>query len=184
MTILKKTSDCFNGKGIFSFLDSFDVPWKDEISPQSLDDDYYGNHSGSKSVSPLVENFLDDDSTLTDSMLTRLATTIIAKYNDGWIRAWDALKEEYDPLHNYDGTETYNETETIEGSNTGTQSDSGSRINTGTQGIQGTDTGTVTHDIDDDETVSGTNTGTVTVDETTNNTPLKSCSPFPHTSTL
>lgn len=155
---LKNTYDWLNGHGIFTALASKDVPWKSTITAQSIEDDYIGNFSGDKVVSPLVEKLLDDDNELTDTALNRLATTLYNKYGDGWQRAWDALQEEYDPLHNYDGVETYSETESVEGTNTGTQ------------GVSGTNTGTVVVANDDSESVSGTNTGTQSDSGSTHNT--------------
>lgn len=173
---LKNTCDWFNGEGIVKELtDNFDVPWKEAITDgQSIDDDYYGNHSGDKPVSPLVEKLLDNG-VLSNTNRRRLANTLFKKYNDTWSRAWLALQEEYDPLHNYEGTEHHKEvtenesekhntgTETNQGTNTGTVQDSGSDTgtqrtltsNTGTVEVEGSDTGTVKTDTDT------TNTGTV-----------------------
>ena len=52
--------------GIFNALDSFDVPWKDDNISSTLDIEYFGNISGNKTVSPLVEKLLsiDDSDTL------------------------------------------------------------------------------------------------------------------------
>lgn len=105
--LLKDTCDWLNGGGILTKLQTLNVPWKTTITtPQNLDDDYYANHSGNKPVSNLTSKLLDDDNELTASATARLAQTIFIKYNDNWTRAWAALQEAYDPLHNYDGTET------------------------------------------------------------------------------
>lgn len=99
-------SDWLNGKGILTCLtNNFDVPWKNVIDGQILDDDYYGNRSGNKIIAPLVEKFIDEDG-LPDAKMLRLARVIYAKYGDNWHRSYEALAEEYNPLWNVDGVET------------------------------------------------------------------------------
>lgn len=99
-------SDWLNGKGILTCLtNNFDVPWKNVIDGQILDDDYYGNRSGNKIIAPLVEKFIDEDG-LPDAKMLRLARVIYAKYGDNWHRSYEALAEEYNPIWNVDGVET------------------------------------------------------------------------------
>lgn len=151
--LLKDTSEWLSGEGILTVLTTIkDVPWKNVVAGQVLDDDYYGNHSGDRELSVLAEKLLNSDKELSNTALQRLANVIFAKYGDNWKRAWDALQEEYDPLHNYDGTEHYEEenTEGYTKHNTGTETNQGT--NTGTVDTQGTDTGTVG--------TQGTDTGT------------------------
>lgn len=171
--LLKDTSEWLDGEGILTVLTTTkDVPWKNTVVGQVLDDDYYGNHSGDRELSGLAEKLLNSDNELSSTALQRLANVIFAKYGDNWKRAWDALQEEYDPLHNYDGTEHYEEenTEGYTKHNTGTETNQGT--NTGTVGIQGTDTGTQRNVKDNTGTVdvSGTNTGTVADSGSKNNT--------------
>ena len=181
--LLKDTSEWLSGEGILTVLTTIkDVPWKNVVAGQVLDDDYYGNHSGDRELSGLAEKLLNSDKELSNTALQRLANVIFAKYGDNWQRAWDALQEEYDPLHNYDGTEHYEaeNTERYTKHNTGTETNQGT--NTGTVGIQGTDTGTVDTQGTDTGTqrnvkdntgtvgVSGTNTGTVADSGSKNNT--------------
>ena len=98
-------SDWLNGKGILKVLtDNFNVPWKNSLDGQVLDDDYYGNRSSNKLVSPLVEKFLNENG-LSDSNMLRLARVIYAKYGEGWNRAALALAEEYNPIENYNRIE-------------------------------------------------------------------------------
>lgn len=100
---LKDTCDWLLGGGILSSLTAnFDVPWKSSLSQgQPLDDDYYGNHSGDKPISPLVEKLVDNDNKLNTINTTRLATVIYNKYKVNWDRAWLALSKEYNPIDNY-----------------------------------------------------------------------------------
>ena len=90
--------------GIFEQLESFDVPWKEYVSGDVLDLDYYGNHSGAKLVSPLVHKLLTVDG-LSAANQAKLAALIFYKYNQAWTRAWSAITNQYDPLENYHRTE-------------------------------------------------------------------------------
>lgn len=100
---LKDTCEWLLGGGILSSLTAnFDVPWKTSLSQgQPLDDDYYGNHSGDKPISPLVEKLVDNDNQLNTVNTLRLATLIYNKYKVNWDRAWLALSKEYNPIDNY-----------------------------------------------------------------------------------
>lgn len=101
-TPIKKISDWLTGHGILKILtDNYDVPWKNSIPGQDLDDDYYANRSGSKAASPLCEQLLDDDGTITDANLTRIAGVIYRKYARDWEQAFAAVNVEYNPLENY-----------------------------------------------------------------------------------
>lgn len=90
--------------GVFKQLEAFDVPWKTYVSGEVLDLDYYGNHSGSKLVSPLIHKLLTDTG-LSTANQAKLASLIWYKYGMSWNRAWQALITEYDPLENYHKTE-------------------------------------------------------------------------------
>lgn len=150
--------DWLTGAGIFSALNSFDVPWKEEITPTLLDIEYHGNYSGSKNVSPVISRILqkDNSETLTNARRAALANTIYSLNAVRWKRLWDTLDMEYNPLNNYDMSESEGITTEVDNTrhNTGTQTNA----NTGTQ--TNANTGTVT------ETNTGTqtnaNTGTVT----------------------
>lgn len=98
-------SDWLNGKGIMSVLtDNFPVPWANVIDGQVLDDDYYGNRSGNKVCSPLVQKFITPTG-ISDANMERLARVIYAKYGESWQKAFEALYAEYDPIKNYDMVE-------------------------------------------------------------------------------
>lgn len=87
--------------GVFKQLEAYDVPWKEDVSGEILDLDYFGNHSGAKLVSPLVHKLLTENG-LSIANQAKLAALIFYKYGHAWTRAWDALmKTDYDPLENY-----------------------------------------------------------------------------------
>ena len=106
---MKRLSDVFPdwiiGSGIFSELHKLDVPWKNKFNSEPLDLAYFGNNSGDKIISPLVEKLLVND-VLPEENLNKLASAIYTLNIDNWSRLWLALQEEYDPLQNYNGNET------------------------------------------------------------------------------
>ena len=134
--------DWLTGGGIFSALNTYDVPWKNDINALLLDIEYHGNYSGSKNVSPVIRRIMDADNTdgITSARKTTLANMIFSMNKTRWERLWDTLDADYNPISNYDMTET----ETVETEvdntrhNTGTVTDA----NTGTQ--TNANTGTVT----------------------------------------
>lgn len=99
-------------KGIFHFLDSQDVPWKDQNISLDLDLDYYGNHSGNKFISPLVEHLLSENGELSDANLNRLAQVIFTKHGRNWSELWETLNYEYDPIENYNMIEQHTGSDT------------------------------------------------------------------------
>ena len=96
------------GGGIFSGM--VGMPWNDSesgIDPLMMDIEYFGNRSGLKQSSPLVEKMTawPDDHEITDVEKTRLQAIIKQKFLNSWQRVYDALLVEYKPLDNYDMTE-------------------------------------------------------------------------------
>lgn len=116
------------GGGIFvaiTALDGYVPPWSTQISANSLDLQYFGNHSGKKFISPLVDALLDydlDPVALYSVDVDILALTIKEMFSHNWEHMWNAFHLEYDPLVNYDITEEYNKTN----AHTGTVTDAGS----------------------------------------------------------
>lgn len=114
--------------GIFHWIDAIandresepeviTIPWIDETIAQSLDNDYYLVHSGSKYVSCVYERIqkLIDDGKLSHASVEQyLASSIINKFRDSWNKIYDAITTNYSPLENYDmaQTETPNVTHT------------------------------------------------------------------------
>lgn len=118
--------------GIFTYLNDYDVPWKDEEISSLLNYEYHGNHSGRKEVSPLIDNLLEMGS-LSSTAKENIASIIYGMFGLNWLKLWETLKLEYNPLENYNGTET----ETIETAKNDTHTGSGSDTNsrTGSDGI-------------------------------------------------
>lgn len=142
--------DWLTGGGIFSALNTYDVPWKNDINAALLDIEYHGNYSGSKNISPVIRRIMDADNTdgITNARKTTIANMIFSMNKTRWERLWETLDADYNPISNYDMTET----ETVE-----TEVDN-TRHNTGT--VTDANTGTVTNANTGTQT--NANTGTVT----------------------
>lgn len=93
--------DGITGDGVFSALQTTEVPWKDKNINTSLDVLYHGNH-GARIISPLVKKLLETDNTLSSANKTKLATAIYNLYSEKWSKLWNTLLLEYDPIKNYD----------------------------------------------------------------------------------
>lgn len=65
---------------------------------EDLDLLYYNQHSGEKIVSSIAEKYQND--------MKQLAKIILAKFDDKWNHIYEALKEEYNPVYNYNMEET------------------------------------------------------------------------------
>lgn len=146
---LTDTVDWLSGNGIFTVMASNNsLPWADNTTPIDLDYDYYGNHSGNKITSCLVDKLSDKNGELSTENMERLARIIFSKYHENWERAWYALSLEYNPIHNYDGDETVTTERTYENTNNNTLT------NTKTHNLSVDNTGTVT----DNDTITKTGT--------------------------
>lgn len=106
---------------------------------------FFTSYSG-RTISPIVNYLLGDDSQLSDSELEELSNSILAMYKQKWDKLKAVALLEYDPIHNFrdemheeiEGTDdkTVDNTGTL--TNTGTQTNAGIIDNTGTQGVAGT----------------------------------------------
>ena len=98
--------DYVNDDGIFTYLNSFDVPWKSDVDYDLLDLDYHSKR-GTKVVSNTVVSLLDDDG-LSAASKTKLAKLLYTKNKAKWDELWNSmgLYDEFDPLDNTNWTET------------------------------------------------------------------------------
>lgn len=144
--------------GIFSYLADMtpSVPWGSDVDSSTLDVEYFGNISGQKTIAPLVKNIILKDSTtnkLTEANLQQLATLIYKLNYKMWVKEYATLNFEYDPISNYDMTET----------ETGSGTTGNTRTNTGTQTDANTGTVSTTHTgtqgTSDTSSASGTSSG-------------------------
>ena len=158
--------DNFITDGIFTKLDELNVPWKGTVSKESLNIDYYGNRSGNKNISLMIERILGNRDKLSNDEINIIAKMLKEKYSLSWKNAWDAMIAEYNPIHNYDRKENETIVETKEGTKNATDNVSGT--NTGTITKEGTDTGSTTTSKSGSDTL--TNKGTESNSGSSNNT--------------
>ena len=164
--------DWLTNGGIFSILNTFDVPWKEDIDAGVLDVEYFGNVSGNKTVAPLVAKILSKDggSTLSDARKRQLALIIYNLNALKWDKLWETFNFEYNPISNYDMTES----ETIDRDRTATGSHSQTSTHTGTDtdastrttGNTGTGASANTRNAFNSTTPSDTNANTTTATNT------------------
>lgn len=110
--------------GIFHYLQSLDVPWQENNIATKLDFYYHLNHSGNKITSPLIDSFIDESThKISTGNIQELANIIYALFGQTWSRMWDVYNAEYNPINNYDMTETYEETRETEYGKTQTRTD-------------------------------------------------------------
>ena len=154
MTMKEMYPNMMLGDGIMSDLSDFSVPWassvtEGDISTTFLDMGYY-THSAQKFVSPIMHDVSEETPPLSTSERTNIAGMLVTLFNRKWKRIWDLANVEYNPINNYDMSETENIELGIE---------SESRNNgTVTNVIDDTtrETGTVTNVTDTDTTQTGT----------------------------
>lgn len=153
----------FSGNGVFSDLQLFDVPWKNDNIASSLDTIYY-NRSDDKIASKFITRRMEDDELL-PSARSIIAASLFTMFGTTWGKLYDTLSMEYNPIENYRMTETETTNHTIENESTNTGTDT----NTDSGNVTITNTGTNT--TNDTGTLSTSDTGTATTTDTgTDNT--------------
>lgn len=96
--------------GIFTRLGTLfpdELPWATE-NGQTLDVMYFGNHSGEKETSPLLDKLIEQNAgseALTAEQITTLANVLYTRYGVTWDKLYKVLSAEYDPIENYSMTE-------------------------------------------------------------------------------
>lgn len=103
------------GGGIFTVLSNLEgvtLPWSEEGIDALLDAAYYGNVSGDKGVSPLLEKLVEGD-TMTELEKEFAAATVLAMFTKNWTKEWATMSVEYDPIENYSMTEEMTDDETV-----------------------------------------------------------------------
>lgn len=94
-------------KGIFSYLNALEVPWKNDITGNELDINYHGSRSGHKIIGSLIENFLENNVVSDENKIT-IAQAIYTMYIKNWNALYKTLSLEYNPIENYSMVETEN----------------------------------------------------------------------------
>lgn len=87
---------------IFDFLGEYesleDVVKTDDIA--ILNNDYYLSHSNDKYISPLVEKLFNDGKT-PEQISELVAQICYSRFGTKWVKIYNALLTEYNPLENY-----------------------------------------------------------------------------------
>lgn len=134
------------------------APWDSTINA-TLDMQYFGNKSGTKAASPLL-NQLCGDGTVTSDIAYQLAKLAANLYGRNWTALYNTMLLEYAPIENYDmeeteeildnGEDNTRMTSTVDDSVTSTKTGTDTTTNSGT--VERSDTGTVTTNLSKDST--------------------------------
>lgn len=103
--------DWASDEGIFDALEDLTgvtLPWDGIVDSVELNFDYFGNHSGAKFCAPAVMTLLDENGEVPDTARALLAKVIWAKFAEPWKHLWDTNMVTYNPIHNYDMSDTRN----------------------------------------------------------------------------
>lgn len=103
--------DWLNDMGVISSIT--DAPWYSSVDLSSLDIAYHGVRSGLKFASPVLYNFIDEDTgRITMYTYGVVGRMLWAKYRLKWSHLWTLYQSQYNPLHSYNITESvHKETE-------------------------------------------------------------------------
>lgn len=96
-------------EGIFDAIEEVAgslLPWADSADSEYLNFDYFGNHSGAKFPAPVVMVLLDENGELSDSSRLKLANIIWSKFREPWSHLWATNEISYNPIHNYNMSDT------------------------------------------------------------------------------
>ena len=129
---LLDTFDSENMKNIFYYIynnKGTKLEWLKETDINTLDYEYYLQHSGDKNISILFKRMLELKEGNYANTYTELAKMIISKYADNWDKMYDAVYAEYNPIENYNGVEDYTDKTNINLTNNSKQKNYG--INSG-----------------------------------------------------
>lgn len=174
---IREMYDSFLDDNIMTDLLDYDVPWKNDVditNPMLLDMGYAMQSAG-KLIAPIMRSFVDFDSDynvvpMSDEERQYVAGIVFTLYNVKWSKLYALLSMEYNPISNYDMTET----ETINRETDFDSTDTGTviRVNDTNTSNTATHTGTDTNVIDSETSDIKTQSGTVTnvLDEDTTNT--------------
>ncbi len=115
MKCLKRLNDIFSdgiiGNGIFTAMDAIQsLPF--DVSPTIMDIEYFGNISGGKIVSPIIDRIVTGDE-ISATEIQKLSNIIISMYYERWQKLLATMSLEYNPIQNYDMVEQMTNDETV-----------------------------------------------------------------------
>ena len=178
--------DGYLGNGIFSAMYAVQsFPWLVN-NAVILDMEYYGNISGNKYISPMLEK-VSPSSPIQSAEKTSIANVLISLYYSKWEKLYATTILQYDPIQNYDMVEvmtndqkvtqygrTQTRTDNLTHTKTGTETDAKNTTDTRTDNLSHTKTGTETSAKNTTDTrtdnLTHTKTGTETSAKNTTDT--------------
>lgn len=103
VNIIDRTRSIFNN--IFA-LNSNPFEWLTQKLADEIDVEYYLNHSGQKTISPMFRTLIkvktEDDVVDYPAVISKLAKIIADKFTDKWNKLYESfINGEYNPLDNY-----------------------------------------------------------------------------------
>lgn len=97
--IIDRTLSIFNA---IHSLQSNPFEWLTQAVADELDIEYYMNHSGDKSISPMFEKLLGIEGQTGATVVTQIAKIIVNRFKDKWDKLYSAfIDSDYAPLDNY-----------------------------------------------------------------------------------
>ncbi len=104
MKLNEVTNDPINENGIFVALAKLNkLSFLTDDIAKNLDIEYYFNHSGEKTVAPIVRKLYLLNSSI---MYDKLAEIIYLRFGDNWTKLYKAyIEADYNPIENYSMTE-------------------------------------------------------------------------------
>ena len=156
--------DWFTGGGLFASFNDEEMPWHEAITGLGgfyLDIEYYGNRSGSKEVSALLDYAIEKGPETLAQTKEYIKHLILGKYKLAWQRAWDAMIAEYNPINNYSMDKQETEDRTLDITN--------QRVIDRNLQEDGSEGGTHMSTTDNDGTITNNGTGSNTYNSNTNN---------------
>lgn len=126
------------GKGLFTNMGA--LPWSTLASASLTDQAYFLMRSGHKLVSPFLRHYMTDG-LVDETSMPAIATLIRFKFINNWTRLWETYSSEleYNPIHNYNMSETEQQTTTDNNrTSTLTKSKGSTSTETTTKGITDT----------------------------------------------
>lgn len=126
------------------FAKMIEAPWYNEIPAQQLAIKYIGQRSGSRITSPLLDDLVENTEPDINTIIANIFTSC-EMYR--WKKLWETLNYDYNPIENYNMTETSDDTRNSVTDNTDTTTDE----------ITNTTTSTIENASNVDNTVYGFN---------------------------
>ena len=102
-----------NGSGVFADLQKLGVPWQSEAIAEQLDAYFYGNYAGRRFAAYPLMTLADShaDGVLDEGDQEAIALYLFKVFGTNWQKLFDTMSFDYDPISNYDMTETENGTD-------------------------------------------------------------------------